>query len=199
MQLVLMLGALALLGGCSDKGAASDSGEGEGEGEGETASGLPDLVSTFETDGCETWTDNDGTVYNITGAVSYFYGEYVDNGDGSWSGEEYWYLYANQTWKDAGGADCQIFWVTEATEGETGSCPTCDVGLDVSAQIDVTESDCPEDLYAGEENFTTSYAIKHSGEDESVWYYAGSGTQFATGYYNSGAMNYASSYACKWF
>ncbi len=193
-----MLTALTLLGACSDKATSSDTG-GEGEGEGEGSNGLPDLVSGFETDGCEDWTDNDGTVYQITGAVSYFYGEYEDNGDGTWTGTEYWYLYANDTWKEAGGADCQMYWAASGTEGESGACPTCDLAIDVTLQLDVTETNCPEDLYESEASGSASYAIKHSNDDEATWYFASSGKQFGAGYYNSEAMNFATEFACKWF
>ena len=206
MQLVLtlsLLGALSLLPACGDKASQDDTatpGEGEGEGEGEGADGLPDLISHFDTTGCDTWTDpEDGVVYETTGAVSYFYGVYEDNGDGSWSGEEYWYLYANASWVEAGEGDCQIMWVASGTEGDPGACPSCDVALDVTLQLDASQTDCPEEIYEGEESATTSYAIKHTTSSDAVWYYASSGNQFGTGYYNSSAMNFATEHACKWF
>ena len=204
MQLVLMLGALGLLGACSDKAASDDTatpGEGEGEGEGEGDNGLPDLLASLDTDteGCEERTDSDGVVHQVAGAVSYFYGVYNDNGDGTWDGEEYWLLYANPEWVANGGADCQIYWVASGTDGDPGACPTCDVGLDVNLQVDKTLSDCPEELYEGFESSTVAYAVRHTSDTEATWYYASSGNELGAGYYNSGAMNFVTDRACKWF
>ena len=87
---------------------------------------------------------------------------------------------------------------TEAEVSET-ACASCDVALDVVLTLDVTQTDCPEDLYKSEMSGTASYAVKYTSATESTWYVAGSGSAFGTGYYNDGAMNFLTTKACKWF
>ena len=44
-----------------------------------------------------------------------------------------------------------------------------------------------------------SYSVYLGDGGDSTWYFGGSGTQFATGYHNSNAMNYISEAACNFW
>lgn len=198
MQLVLsavFLGALLL--GCEgpkspdDSGDPSDTDSGTGEG------GLPDLISDADTTGCEGATDSDGVFHEVPGAVSYFVGVYEQGGD-TWSGEEIWYLFANPAWVESGEEDCQIHYAATASEGTASACPSCDLALDVTLTLDVTLSDCPEELYQGTDG-TVSYGVKYTSDTEVDWYFGSSGNELGSGYYTDGAMNYITSKACKYF
>lgn len=211
MQLVLRPALLlTLLAGCEpsagdksdDTSGAADDTSSDSGGDVDYASELPDLTSDLDESGCE---EVSGTAHE--GAATYFYGVF-SNEDGFWSGKELWILYANdklveaESWQEAtSGTECQLYWATEATEVDPGdtSCATCDVALEVTLTLDVTLTDCPEDLYEPEASGTESYAVKYTSDTEATWYFAGSGNEFGQGYHNEGAMNFLTSKACKWF
>lgn len=203
MQVVLRTAALcAMVAGCTGgTGAKSGDTSGGGDTSSDTSSShdyaadLPDLSQDLDQTGCEDWQGNE-----IPGATTYFYGVFSQV-DGGWSGEEMWLLYANDTWAAAGEGDCQLLWAAEATDATPGdtACSSCDVALDVTFTLDVTQTTCPEDLYKTEMSGTESYAVKYTSDTESTWYFAGDGVQFGVGAYNTGAMNYLTSKACKWF
>jgi hypothetical protein len=185
---------LSLLFACAGKGDDTGaSAEGADGSDGNTEP-LPDLKEGLDLSGC---TDYEGT--EIPGAVSYFYGEYTDQGDGTWTGEEEWLLTANPRWIELGGGDCVITWVSTAVEGDAGSCGACDLGLSVSASIDMTRTTCPEDLYKGEENFEVGYGVVRQEGGGALWYYAASGSDLGTGAHVSGAAAFITDKACKWF
>lgn len=199
MQLVLSAALLAALSGCGGPKAPDDSGGSEtGPGEGEGENGLPGLIDGVDTTGCEGYNDSDGVFHEIPGAVSYFYGEYADEGGGSWSGEEVWYLFANPAWVETGEDDCEAHYAAEASETTASACPSCDVALAVTLTLDVTLSTCPEDLIADTDGSVT-YGVKRSGSDGTTWYFGSSGDELGTGYYNDSAMNFITSKACKYF
>ena len=154
---------------------------------------LPDLSSGHDETGCEDWEGHE-----IPGAASYYYGWMAVDGDG-WSGEESWLLYANDTWVDEEGSDCAVVWTTVATEGDRGFCGTCDLGLDIAATLDATRTTCPEDLYKGEEVWSTSYALRYESDSEVTVFYSSNGDELAAGYYSDAAFNYVTTKACKWF
>ena len=182
---------LLLLAACSGK--SDDTGAADGS-DGGSAEALPDLKSGRDLTGC---TDYEGT--EIPGAVSYFYGEYTDQGGGAWAGKEEWLLTANPSWVDHGGGDCVITWITTATETSTGACGACDLGLSVSGSIDMTATTCPEDLYAGEQNFTVNYGIVRQEGGTSLWYYADTGKDLGSGAHVDGGVSFLTDKACKWF
>ena len=192
-----LLATLCLAACAGDAGKDDTGGGGEDSGGGGAgADDLSDLRQDLETGGCD---DYQGT--EIPGAASYFYGIYEDNGDGTWDGEEYWILYANPALEEASNGfqgECELMWVSSGAETDPGACPTCDLGLDVTLTLDVTQTTCPEDLYKTEMSATETYAVRRE-DDVSTWYFAGSGNEFGAGLYNEGAINFLTDKACTWF
>lgn len=188
-------------GGTGD-GGAGDGGGGGGDGGvggGSLTGELPPVDEDLDQGGCE---DVSGTA--LPGAAVYFLGAYVDGDDG-WEGREEVRVFANDTWAAGGGADCSVVWVLSASEADAGACGNCDLGLSVSAQLDLSATTCAKDLYEGEESWASSYAVDLT-EDTTVstWYYAETGTWLGAGYALGTAeaptaLNYASEKTCWWF
>ena len=74
----------------------------------------------------------------------------------------------------------------------------CDFGLDVSAAVNLAGTTCPEELYEGDELWSTTYAVDLSG-DEAVFYFASSGNPLGAGYGIDGAVNYITEETCLYF
>ncbi len=158
--------------------------------------GIDDPTADLDEGGCE---DYDGTP--IAGAASYFVGVYTleDADTGSWSGTEQWLLFANETWVEAGGYDCTVTWYAQAVEGSTGSCAACDLGLSVSLTVDESRTDCPDGLWESEANGDVNYGVIRGSGGESQWYFADSGTWFASGEYTDTALSFITEKSCDWF
>jgi hypothetical protein len=86
-----------------------------------------------------------------------------------------------------------------AGEASSGACGACDFGLSVEASVDPSHTNCPEGLWEPESNFATTYALVANDDGTSTWYYADSGTVFATGYQDANSANFITDKACKWF
>ena len=179
-------------------GDAGGSGDGGLDGGG-LADELPPVDEGLDTGGCE---DLSGTA--LPGAAVYFLGTYVQGSDG-WQGLEEVRVFANATWRGTGGADCIVAWVISASEGDAGACGNCDLGLSVSAQLDLAATTCPEDLYVGDESWSSQYGVDLTESATlSTWYYADSGTQFGAGHAlgtasDPTALNFVSDKTCWWF
>jgi hypothetical protein len=207
----LFLLALAL-GGCStafgDKETDDGSGEGDeddgSDGSGGTVDDVDDIVDDLDQDtsDCE---EVEGQP--VPGAVSYFVGSYQDQGDGTWRGTEQWVLIANDRWIETetdlpAAGMCTVTWTVAASEsGTTGACAACDLGLDVSATVDLSNTDCPEGLYEDptEMNWQASYALLTGSDGSADWFYQSSGTPLGVGTNSGGVADYASDKSCKWF
>lgn len=189
---LLALAGLLLLGACGDK--ADDTGDTDdaaGGGGGELDSVWDDHAEGF----CD---DNDYA--DQPGAVSYFLGEFSNDG-GTWSGTEYWILYANDAWNEAdNGQDCQIAWTVQLSETDVGSCLICEYGLEGGATLDASQTTCAqEQLWEGEENLSLAYDVDDDGTN-ATFYFAGSGQLLGAGHSNGGsALNYLSDPQCDWF
>ena len=177
-----------LLTACSSSFLDTASGQGS-----TTASGLPDLQRGLDETGCE---DLSGNV--TAGATVWFWGEYI-TADGGWTGEERMIYFANDAWVDAGGYDCELVWSMTATDTSPGTCTTCDIGLQVEASLDASQTSCPEGLQTDTETWSESYGIARAEDSTATWYFADSGTEFGAGYYNDTAINYLSEKSCSWF
>lgn len=203
------LAPLLLLVACSARFADEGTTDGTGGDGGSTGDGgldgggladeLPPVDEGLDEGGCE---DLSGTA--LPGATVYFLGTYVQGDDG-WQGIEQVRVFANATWEGSGGGDCVVAWVLSASEGSPGACGNCDLGLSVSAQLDLAATTCPEDLYVGDESWSASYGVDLTESATlSTWYYADSGTQFGAGYAlgtadQPTALNFASEKTCWWF
>jgi hypothetical protein len=158
-----------------------------------SSSGIPNPLDDAQTDGCE---ELEGASY--AGAVSYFLGDF-QLADEQWTGTESWILYANEAWKDAGESDCRVVWSIIAEEVSPSECSDCDLGLQLEASIDDAQTDCPEDIYEGDEQFEANYDVQRSEDGTSSWYFAETGSLLGEGYHGPEALNYLSALQCLWF
>ncbi|RME29443.1 MAG: hypothetical protein D6798_00040 [Deltaproteobacteria bacterium] len=181
--------------GTGDGATGADSGSSELGGSG-AASQLPSLEGEISPGGCEELSGKP-----LGGVSAWFLGTYeIESGD-RWVGEEEWRLYANDTCTANGSSDCVVVWTTTASETSPGECTTCDMGLAVSAQIDMARTTCPSGLYVGEETWSTTYGIKFEGSGTEVsWYFAASNTYIGHGYAVGApsAMNFITDRTCEW-
>jgi hypothetical protein len=161
----------------------------------ESVEELADLLTGLDGTGCD---DVDGTA--VPGGVSYFWGEFTFSGT-QVIGEEHWIIKANDTWIDSGevDGDCSVVWNAVGNTRDPQACATCDLGLDVTASVDRDRSTCPAGLYVGDDILQESYDVFRGNDGSSVWYFSASGSQFASGQHNTGALNYISAGDCVWF
>jgi hypothetical protein len=155
-------------------------------------SGLPDLQAAMDDEGCDTLEGN-----AVAGAVAWYWGEYLIDGT-SYDGEERLIYYANQAWRDEGGGDCEVVWQTTGVDTNPGACGTCDIGMSVSAVLDVGQSSCPDGLMA-DTTWSEDYGLSRSEGGTVEWFFAGSGNPFGSGYHSDDALNYLSEKTCVWF
>lgn len=199
-----------VLAGCStaftDKqsGQNDDDDDGGGAAGGGTVDDIDDIVDDLDQDTAEC---EEVEGQPVPGAVSYFVGTYADQGNGTWRGTEQWVLIANARWMEAE-ADlpttgvCRVTWTVVASETDgTGACAACELGLDVSATLDMTHTDCPEGLYEdpSEQNWTTAYAVLTGADGTAQWFYQTSGSPLGIGTHSDGVADYVTDKACKWF
>lgn len=143
-------------------------------------------------DACD---DFEGTP--IDGATVYFVGEFAFDGD-SVSGTERMLVFANPAWVDSGGADCTIAWGMSGSKDEpTASCGSCDYSLQVSGTVDVSLTDCPDDLVEGEEGFSNTYNVKLDG-DVATFYFP-SGDVLGQGEWSGSAVTFRSERTCQYY
>ncbi|MEL6341774.1 MAG: hypothetical protein AAFV53_01480 [Myxococcota bacterium] len=184
---------LVLLIGCDSDGK-DDTGSSTGSDELSAADeAIPDPDAGTALDpGCE---DVEGQP--VPGATSFFIGDFVIT-DGAVEGQEQWLLYANEAWVDVGGEDCRIIWnVTGTQEDSDSSCGACAYALALNMAVDTVASNCPTELYEGEEAFSVSYNVQVSG-DTATFYYA-SGNTLGVGGSGDRRVTYTSDSTCKYF
>jgi len=150
--------------------------------------GLPDLTEDLDT----TWCDTAEGKEDWPGATSYYVGSYEKGGDG-W---EKWLLHGTSEWNS--GLHCQVVWTVKTSVGTTGACNSCDYGLTVEAELDTTNTDCPSGLY-DTEGWTDSYDVRENDDSTSNFFFAGSGTEFGSGYWDATHVNWITDRSCVWF
>ncbi len=170
---------------------------------GETSSDLStcsttDLSNTATFDSsCQ---DFSGTA--TAGATGYFSGGFCFSGTSEGDqvvGTETWLLLANETWQELGEDDCKVVWNNIGVVRAPSGCPTCTIGVDLTASIDRSLTTCPPDLWAGEETLQESYDLFIGADGSILWYFSGSGNLFAAGNEEGNTMTYLSDPACLWF
>ena len=85
----------------------------------------------------------------IPGGTSYFLGDLCISGTSvgsEVSGQETWRIIANDTWRNAGQNSCSVVWNAIGVITEPSGCPTCTMGMTLTASIDRSLTDCPPDL-----------------------------------------------------
>lgn len=182
--------ALMLLAACAGKDAAVD----DTTAPDDTAATFPDLTEGLEPDPvCE---DFQGSP--IPGATGWFIGDFTLDG-GVVTGTEVWLLLANTTLDARGGSDCRVTWEVVGEVIEAGAqCPLCTYGLRIAAQLDPARTDCPEDLYEGEEVYSVGYDVRVEGDAAAVRF-AASGEPLGEGVVGEQRLVYRSEADCFWF
>lgn len=157
-----------------------------------TKTELPDLKKGLSREGC----DNGP---GVMGAASYFVGEITITDDGDARGEEEWVLFANKKWAGHNGADCSVRWTLSGSKTTTRSCGRCDLGVSLTNQLDVTGSNCPEDLTKGETGQSIGYDINLKDDGTVEVFFAKSGKRVGEGYHKDGTIRYVTDMSCRWF
>ena len=155
---------------------------------------LPDLVEGLETTGCD-----DGPGQN--GAVSYFYGEFKDEGKFV-VGQEKWLLFANKRWKAnkaKPGKDCEVKWTLKGRKVRPQGCGHCAFGVQMRNFLVRSASSCPRQLTAGESGKIIKYDFDVAEDGTVGIYFAGSGKKVMTGYHKDGFIRAVSRGSCRWF
>lgn len=185
-----------LMAACGSKVQTSDSGtatSGSGTGESIQTETITDLgLSVSDPGGCE---GEQFAPEGIPGAASVFYGEY-HGGETGYTGEERWYLWANDSWRGMDGADCVVIW--NAIASTNPDCAGCDLSILTSLTLDEGRSTCPEGL---QENTggTAEYNIMLPLNGQSQWSFSSSGEHFGSGEHAGTGLNFLTEPTCKWF
>ena len=152
---------------------------------------LPDLKAGLSREGC----DNGP---GVMGAASYFVGE-ISIVESNASGSEEWVLFANQKWAASNGKDCTVRWSLHGSKTSTQACGRCDFGVSLTNTMDVTGSDCPEDMVKGETGQQIRYDIDLKEDGTVDVFFAKSGKRVGEGYHKNGVIRYATDMSCRWF
>lgn len=152
---------------------------------------LPNLKEGLSREGC----DNGP---GVMGAASYFVGEIVLT-DNRASGEEEWVLFANKKWAGHNGQDCTVRWSLSGSKTNTQACGRCDFGVSLTNQLDITGSNCPEDLTKGETGQQIGYDIDLKDDGTVDVYFSKSGKRVGEGYHKDGTIRYVTDMSCRWF
>lgn len=134
---------------------------------------------------------------DVPAAQVYYWGEFTGSTADGWTGEEVWYYFGNPKWVEHGLEDCEVHFTVTAGAGNTGACGSCDVGLIVRAQVDLSSTTCNAAQYAGYETMEEPYAVELLGDGSADWAFPSSGEVFGHGYWIEGAMNYLSDGGCE--
>ena len=156
-----------------------------------SSEGLPDLKRGLSKEGC----DNGP---GVMGAASYFVGE-LNITDDIVRGEEEWILFANKKWAATNGGDCTVRWSLSGSKTGVSACGRCDFGVSLTNQLDVTGSNCPEDLTKGETGQQIGYDIDLKDDGTADVYFSRSGKRVGEGYHNNDTIRYVTDMSCRWF
>ena len=155
--------------------------------------------------GCDGHNDSDGNFVPIAGATSFFVGRFALSGEDV-SGEEWWVLFANDTWKStAGAADCQIGWSVTGKKTDPTGCGSCSYNLAIHATMDMPETDCIKDLVDStkadptENENDVTYSVAVDGSGNSTFYFADSGNTLGKGSATDTRVDYTTDSSCKFF
>ena len=152
---------------------------------------LPDLKKSLSREGC----DNGP---GVMGAASYFVGE-LKLTDTGVTGEEEWVLFANKKWAATNGGDCTVRWALSGSKTTTSACGRCDFGVSLTNRLDVTGSNCPEDLTKGETGQQIGYDIDLKDDGTVDVFFSRSGKRVGEGYHNGDTIRYVTDMSCRWF
>ena len=177
-----------------------------------SGSELPDLFAEMDASFCHALAQE---YPGVPGATSYFIGSYLLEQE-EWIGKEKWVLFPNESWQQAArqqwedgdqsmadlaqGKPCEVSWDMSVTELEVENCLSCNLAFYVQAQIQASESTCPQHLWSGpaEQQWETTYEIS-TNNGTSIFHFLSNGHAFGWGYSSDQAINFLSDANCKWF
>ena len=173
---------------------------------GESKSNDPNIgdypVETSELDaldGCDTFTDTDGSVYPKEAATAYASGLYTISGS-ELTGTEKIHLIPTDAWSNAGSSQpdwepCELIWSVIGSE----ITPTSgDYAIAVTATFQPGSSSCPDFVKeAYNSDFSSNYNIARDGSGNATWTYQSSGTTFGEGTYTDTSLNFLSEPVCE--
>lgn len=172
----------------TDTDSGSDSGT-------DTGDLLPEVLAEMPpgADACQEF----GGHSDVEGAQLWYYGTFEGDATTGWTGIERWYIFPNDAWIANAGTECVVEYDVTAVSGPKGACASCDIGFVATAQINVDNSTCAAGWWAGYETMEEPYAVETLGDGSADWYFSGSGTLFAHGYWQPVQLNYLGDGGCS--
>ncbi len=162
----------------------------------DTTGVLPDVSEDLDPDAsrCESYY---GT--RAAGAKGYWWGEFEGSATDGWDGTIHWVLYANTTWVEEGGADCEAVWSVTALPSDVAYCADCDIGMYIQGFIDRSQTTCEESVYFNYQTLSAVDELRLRDGGYADWY--NYGYTLGSGYWageDAEAVNYLSAAACVW-
>lgn len=162
---------------------------------GTSTGSLPDLSQGLPSGMC-------GNGPGKEGADSHFVGTFTINGQAV-SGKERWLLAANQHLQASklwnAGASCEVVWGVRGEVVPVGACSSCDLGLRLTATVDMGASTCPEDMVKREKSFEVLYDVRRDPDGVAWFHFGKSGKALGQGYHQGNSLTFLTQHQCKWF
>lgn len=163
---------------------------------------LPDLATSTRRLSCIA-PKSSSTGNAHPGAESFFTGAFALDTNGSITGEERRYMYANAAWQAQPrlrqGADCRDVWSLKGRKVPVGKCTDCAFGIEVNAVIDSERSTCERRVSSEENRFTANYDIEVAADGSFIVHFAASGKVLGKGKKDGEVFSWASEQTCMWF
>jgi hypothetical protein len=198
-----LVGVLSF-GACAGKDTDTDP---DGDADAHVDADWDFLSGVQDKDGCQHYVDSDGVDHtDVEGATTYWRGNLAVSSNGDVDGWEYWVQLPNQAWTDSSGAeDCAlVFHVFGGVTDDLGGCGSCDIALELHAQLDDSLTDCIDDFVSfqkgdGYDSYDEGYSIKELGSSHALTWYFPSGNEFSSGVRDGGVYSYTTDGACAWY
>ena len=163
---------------------------------------LGDLISETSRKRCD-MPRNIKTQKPHPGAEQVYTGGYQIGADGIVKGYERRYLYANDLWKQKkgllAGKDCVDVWTVRGKKTVAKNCPTCEFGIEITADIDKRNTTCERRLTAEDGNhFSIVYGIDEKA-DGSLSIHFPSGKTLGKGRKQGEQYMWKTEQTCVWF
>ncbi|HJN75446.1 MAG TPA: hypothetical protein QGF58_16070 [Myxococcota bacterium] len=175
----------------SDADADSDT---DTDADADTDSDTDTDTLTDPTEGIDTTYCDTASGYEDQAGATSYYTAWYDKAD--WTGTERWLLFGTSEWN--GGLDCEVVWTITATQTDANTCNSCNYGLSFDAEVDTGSTDCPSDLW-DPAPWSYTYDVRENDDGTADFFFGDSGNQFASGYYDSTAVNWITERTCVWF
>ena len=89
-----------------------------------------------------------------------------------------------------------MVYTLEVAEHSTGSCGNCELGFDVTASVDLSQSTCDSAMWEGYETMEEPYAVDEIKDGTATWYYYNTGTTLGYGFWDESGANYLADGGC---